>query len=124
MNKFENKILNFATALEDVYKDEENKESIHLPKMDLKESELTEDFTAMIYAQWTLYRRITGDRDTDILGFTHLLNRLVFQYVKDDTNENVGKEEQFPLCPKVDGDIIPRCMNLRDRKYCAGNICT
>lgn len=125
MNKFENKILNFATALEDAYRDEEDKESIHLPKMELKESELTEDFTAMVYAQWAIYRRITGDEDTDILGFTHILNRLVFQHIAEDgTDKNTNKEKQFPLCPKVNGNSIPRCIALKDKRYCTGNICT
>lgn len=33
------------------------------------------------------------------------------------------KENKYPLCPKVNGDSIPRCMNLRDKKYCSSNIC-
>lgn len=49
----------------------------------MKKDELTEDFTAMIYAQWMLYRKVTGD-DIDILGFTHVANRLVFQQVLKD----------------------------------------
>lgn len=78
MDNFERKIMNFAVALKDVYRDEDERESIAMPKMELKEEELTEDFTAMIYAQWALYRQITDD-DVDIFGFTHLMNRLVLQ---------------------------------------------
>jgi hypothetical protein len=75
---FEQKALYFLTALQDVYRDEENKESINI-KLDLEEETLTEDFTAMIYALYLLYREITGD-DTDIIGFTHICNRLAIQH--------------------------------------------
>lgn len=81
--QFDQKILHFAAALSDVYKDEDEKEGLALAPLELKEDELTEDFTAMIYAQWALYRKVTGD-DIDILGFTHLVNRLAFQQVMKD----------------------------------------
>ncbi|WP_368280231.1 hypothetical protein [Enterocloster citroniae] len=76
--QFDQKILHFAAALSDVYKEDDEKEGLSLAPL-----ELTEDFTAMIYAQWALYRKVTGD-DIDILGFTHLVNRLVFQQVMKD----------------------------------------
>lgn len=37
-------------------------------------------------------------------------------------DKSVNKE--YPLCPKVNGNSIPRCINLRDRKYCSGNLCS
>lgn len=33
------------------------------------------------------------------------------------------EEKKYPLCPKVNGETIPRCMSLRDRKYCTSRIC-
>lgn len=70
-----------------MYKDEDNKESFFLLKLDLNEKDLTEDFTAMIYAMWVLYRKITGE-EIDVLGFTHIANRLVFQkFVKERSME-------------------------------------
>lgn len=81
--QFKDKILHFAVALTDVYKEEEEKESHHLTPLELKEDELTEDFTAMIYALWAFYKNITGE-DLDILEFTHIVNRLaVLQLMKD-----------------------------------------
>lgn len=80
MDNFNNKILTFATALKDVYKDEEDRELIGLVPLEFKDEFLTEDFTAMIYAMWAMYRLITGD-DVDIIGFTHICNRLVIQKV-------------------------------------------
>lgn len=85
MHSFEEKILVFMSALSNSYKDEDNREE-H-PKLELKEESLTEDFTAMLYAQFMLYKKITGD-DIDILGFTHILNRLAFQDIMK------GKEEK------------------------------
>lgn len=81
MSNFDNKILSFMCALSNAYKDEENQECV--PKLEMKEDSLTEDFTAMLYAQYMLYRRITED-DTDIIGFTHILNRLALQHVMEE----------------------------------------
>lgn len=81
--QFDQKMLHFAAALSDVYKEDDEKEGLALAPLEMKEDGLTEDFTAMIYAQWVLYRRVTGD-DIDILGFTHVANRLVFQQVMKD----------------------------------------
>ena len=74
-NQFEDKILHFMVALSDVYKKEEEKEGDHLASLELTEDDLTEDFTAMIYALWAFYKRITGS-DLDILEFTYIVNRL------------------------------------------------
>ena len=83
MDKFENKVLHFVTALMDVYKDEEEKEVTAFPPLDFAEEELTGDFTAMIYAMWGMYCDITGD-DIDVFGFTHVMNRLVLQKLMED----------------------------------------
>ena len=80
---FDQKMLHFAVALSDAYKEDDEKEGLALAPLEMKKDELTEDFTAMIYAQWMLYRKVTGD-DIDILGFTHVANRLVFQQVLKD----------------------------------------
>lgn len=83
MNKFENKVMHFVTALTDVYKDEEEKEATALPPLDFAEEELTGDFTAMIYAMFVMYRKITND-DIDVFGFIHVMNRLVLQKLMED----------------------------------------
>lgn len=91
MNKHANKVLQFVTALQDCYKDEEERESYALPKLELSNDELTDDFVAMLEAQKFLYERITGD-EQDLLGFTHILNRLAFQFVLERQLEKEGAE--------------------------------
>lgn len=86
-NQFEQKILHFAVALNDVYRNDEEKESLAMPALELKEESLTEDFTAMIYAMWTMYIKVTGD-DIDIIGFTHIVNRLALQQLLKDNGVN------------------------------------
>lgn len=84
MNKeerFDHKLKSFVAALLNIYKNETLKYDV--TPLEMKEDELTEDFTAMIYAQWGFYKQITGD-DIDILGFTHFLNRLVMQQILSD----------------------------------------
>lgn len=83
MEKFDDKVLHFVTALIDVYKNEEEKESTGLIPLELKNEELTEDFTAMIYAMWATYVDITKE-SVDVIGFTHIINRLVFQKFVED----------------------------------------
>lgn len=83
MGKFDDKVLHFVAALMDVYKNEEEKESTGLIPLELKDEELTEDFTAMIYAMWSIYNLITED-DVDVIGFTHIINRLVIQEFMED----------------------------------------
>lgn len=83
MEKFNDKVLHFVTALIDVYKNEEEKESTGLIPLELKNEELTEDFTAMIYAMWAIYVNITKE-SVDVIGFTHIINRLVFQKFMED----------------------------------------
>lgn len=85
MSKFKNKIVCFLSALGNVYKDEENREDF--PKLDIESGELTEDFTAMLYAMTYMYQRITED-DIDIIGFTHILNRLAIQDVMKEKEED------------------------------------
>lgn len=80
MDKGINKTLLFLTALLDCYKDDEERELFDFEKLQLKEEELTDDFTRMLIALHIFYKRITGD-EVDLIGFTHILNRLSFQYI-------------------------------------------
>lgn len=89
MDKHDNKILVFATQLMNAYKDEEDAE--YIQKLEFNNDELTDDFIAMLQALHVNYKRITGD-DVDILGFTHLLNRLAFQYLMDNNTTTIDDE--------------------------------
>lgn len=43
-------------------------------------TDATEDFTAMLVAMHLIYQTMTGDEDGDLIGFTHMLNRLAVQF--------------------------------------------
>lgn len=45
---FDQKMLHFAVALSDAYKEDDEKEGLALAPLEMKKDELTEDFTAMI----------------------------------------------------------------------------
>ena len=79
--EFDKRVKKFATALWDLYVDEEEREGTGTPKIELREENLTDDFTAMIMAVHLLYISITGDDEVDLIGFTHMVNRLVFQWL-------------------------------------------
>ena len=70
MDKGSNKTFLFLTALSDCYKDGEERELFDFEKLQLKEEELTDDFTRMLIALHIFYKRITGD-EVDLIGFTH-----------------------------------------------------
>ena len=87
--EFDKRVKKFATALWDLYVDEEEREGAETPKIELREENLTDDFTAMIMAVHLLYISITGDDEVDLIGFTHMVNRLVFQwYMKNQERES------------------------------------
>lgn len=81
--KHVNKIATFLSALQDCYKDEDERELNIIAPLEFSEEEITDDFYAMVQALFALYRQITGDEETDLLGFTHMLNRIVVQNIRD-----------------------------------------
>lgn len=87
MNNINNKALQFLTALLDVYRDEENRESYAFPKLNMVEGYFTEDLTAILIAFNVLCQETTGF-DGDLIEFTHVLNKLAIQYIMDDRKES------------------------------------
>ncbi len=79
MEKVQEKALQFLTALSDVYRDEDNRELEAFGKMRFSE-DVTDDFTAMLLAMKAIFDRVTED-DSDLIDFTHILNKLAFQYI-------------------------------------------
>jgi hypothetical protein len=79
--QFEEKAANFMVAISSMYMDERD-EICKLPKLDL-EKDMTEDFTAMIFALFNLYKNMTDDIDMDFVGYTHLCNRLAIRHILD-----------------------------------------
>ena len=88
MNKqeFNERVEKYVTVLRDLYLDEDEREGTEIPKIELNEDDLTDDFTAMIMAVSCLYSSITGD-DVDFIGFTHVANRLAFQWLFKNSNK-------------------------------------
>lgn len=87
---FETKVATFMSALFDVYRDEEERQMNFLPRIELKEETLIEDFTCMIYAIMMFYKQVTND-NIDALGFSHICNRLVFQQICKDHGIKLGE---------------------------------
>ena len=75
---FDEKVINFIAAFINAYRDEENREPVQ--KMQLNDDNLTEDFTAMVYALNMFFDEVTGQQ-VDIIDFTHVLNKLVVQHL-------------------------------------------
>lgn len=75
---FEEKVINFVAAFINAYRDEENREPVQ--KMELNDDNLTEDFTAMIYALNMFFDEVTG-QEVDVFDFTHVINKLVVQHL-------------------------------------------
>ena len=80
------KAVRFTTALTDVYRDEDDRELDIFPKLELGD-DATGDVTAMLVAFHFVCRQRV-DLDGDLIDFTHILNKLAFQYMMD------GKKEE------------------------------
>ena len=78
--KFNEKIINFLTAITNTYRSEENQNFTQQMKLD--NENLTEDFTAMVFALNMFFNKVTGE-EIDVLDFTHLLNKLAVQHLMD-----------------------------------------
>ncbi len=78
--KFNDKILNFLTAIMNAYRSEDNQEPSQQMKFD--DENLTEDFTAMVFALNVIFNKVTG-QDIDVIDFTHLMNKLAVQHLMD-----------------------------------------
>lgn len=76
----EDKIAQFATAILDCFRDEEKRELYAFPKLEMSDESITDDFTDMLVALCVVYSQITND-DCDLIGFTHILNRLAVQSI-------------------------------------------
>ena len=85
---FEQKVFNFIAVFINAYRAEENQEPVQ--KMQLTNDNLTEDFTAMVYALNMFFNEVTG-QGIDIIDFTHLLNKLVVQNLLE--NREVDENE-------------------------------
>lgn len=85
--KIEEKIVRFFVALSDVYREEENRQLCTLEKLGIDLDDVTGDFTAMLIAMKHMYIRITGDDTSDLIDFTHILNKLAIQYAMEAGNE-------------------------------------
>ncbi len=86
------KALHFLTALMDVYRDEDDRELDAFSKLDFGEDDFTDDFTALILAAHLLLQRVS-DFDGDLIDFTHVLNKLVFQYLMDCQKEEANEQK-------------------------------
>ncbi|MDE7210828.1 MAG: hypothetical protein K2O03_05210, partial [Lachnospiraceae bacterium] len=90
-SKFDNKVITFVAAISDTYKEESERGAY--PKLELTEEGLTEDFTAMLWAQMVLYKRITKEK-IDIFDFVAVLNHLAVQRMMEVWRvEETGGEE-------------------------------
>lgn len=83
------KALAFTTAMLDIYRDEESRELDAFGKAEISD-DVTEDFTAMLLAMRFMYERMTGDEKSDIIDFTHILNKLAVQYIMESRGAGNG----------------------------------
>ena len=83
------KAINFYNAITNVYRDEENQKI--LQNMKLNNEDLTEDFIAVILALNLFYDNATGEQ-TEIIDFTHIINRLAVQHLLENQVKPTEKE--------------------------------
>lgn len=88
LSNLERKTVSMLTNILNVYRDEEEKEDTC--KEELR-GDFTEDMIAALLALFIFYQKTTGE-DDDVIGFTHVLNRLAMQYVMEQEENGGGTE--------------------------------
>lgn len=72
------KTINFIEAIKNVYRDKDKQAPIK--QMKPGNDDLTEDFIAIVYALRAFFNQMT-EREVDVIDFTHILNKLMVQYL-------------------------------------------
>lgn len=80
--QFEQKAYVFYTMLSNAYRDEQDMLPA-LPKLNMEmDGDLAEDLTAMMMGMLLFCKQHASDavKNTDVIGFSHILNRLAIQH--------------------------------------------
>ena len=80
MTKMEEKTAIFYQAILNAYREEELQNPVKTIPLG---GDATEDITALIYACFILFQRMT-EQDRDIIDFTHIVNKLVVQHLMEE----------------------------------------
>lgn len=78
MDSLTRKALLFNQYLKNAYRDEDDQ--VFYEKLELKEEDLTEDFTAILVGLHVYYKELI-DEDCDLIDFIAILNKLAVQRV-------------------------------------------
>lgn len=65
--------------------DEESESDFHLQLKEIRKEENLTDFIHALVSimPFSIYQKLTGDTEMDILAFNHMANRLILQYQRD-----------------------------------------
>ncbi|NFI05943.1 hypothetical protein FC959_16545 [Clostridium botulinum] len=76
---FESLLINVYSNLNNIFREDDDIE----PVMPVKVEDVNEEFfTAELMAMFMQFKNLTG-QEIDIIDFTHILNKLAFQYIQD-----------------------------------------
>lgn len=76
---FESLLINVYSNLNNVFREDDDIE----PVMKVEDEEVNEEFfTAELIAMCMQFKNLTG-QEVDLIDFTHILNKLAFQYIQD-----------------------------------------
>lgn len=93
LSNLERKTVAMYTNILNVYRREGEKEETC--KEELR-GDFIEDMTAALMALYIFWQEVTGEEDDeedDIVGFTHILNRLAIQYVLEEREKKWMEED-------------------------------
>ncbi len=80
---FESLLINVYSNLNNIFREDDDIE----PVMAVNVEDVNEEFfTAELIAMFMQFKNLTG-QEMDIIDFTHILNKLAFQYIQDRNEE-------------------------------------
>lgn len=83
----EEKSVTFYRAIMNAYKEEELQNPVKPLELG---DDATEDFVALIYACFLMFKLMT-EHDCDIIDFTHIVNKLIIQDLMDNQQPKEGE---------------------------------
>ena len=71
------------------------------------------------------YARKIGELEAKVYAYEQIIANSNFAPMLQPLlrEKDSNKPTEYPICPQVDGNTIPRCIHLVEKQYCSGKVC-
>lgn len=71
------------------------------------------------------YARKIGELEAKVYAYERIIANSNFAPILQPLlmEKDSNKPTEYPICPQVDDNTIPRCVHLVEKQYCSGEVC-